>query len=209
MFLFSLSPLQMLVWVLGFLQALTVHEAAHAAVANWLGDPTARLSGRVSLNPARHLDPAGTLFLIFVGFGWGRPVPVNPANFANPRVGELLTALAGPLANLCAAFLLAIPYNFWAAAYSPAADALAILMSLNIILFVFNLLPLPPLDGGGAVAQVLPLRWREQFLQHGPFLLFGVLAFDFAFKTDFLRTGVMTVANMVWTGVNLATRFGG
>ena len=83
MFLLQFAPLEILAWVTGFLIALSIHEAAHAAVASYLGDPTARYAGRVTLNPLAHLDPAGTLFLLFAGFGWGRPVPVNPAKLGD------------------------------------------------------------------------------------------------------------------------------
>ena len=206
MFLLSLSNLEILGWVIGFLVALSVHEAAHATAANYLGDPTAKWARRISLNPIRHLDPFGTIMLIFAGFGWGKPVPVNSANFANPKTGEILTSLAGPLANFVVALALAIPYNLT----DPGSIAFVLLQSvmfLNIVIMVFNLLPIPPLDGGGVVVNFLPPNWATSYRRNGPILLFGIIAFDYIFGTSILWSVLGTLINIVFAAINLSTTF--
>lgn len=134
-----------LLFLPGFLIGLTVHEAAHALSAKWLGDRTAEKMGRVSLNPMRHLSPMGTLALLFLGFGWGKPVIVNLYNFKKPNLYYLLSSLAGPASNLLlAAVALGIMY------LHPHAIIVWICMSVyfvNVILAMINLLPIPPLDG--------------------------------------------------------------
>ncbi len=208
MFLLNLSLPEMLAWIVGFLIALTVHEAAHAAVANYLGDPTAKWSGRVSLNPLKHLDPVGTIMLVFAGFGWGKPVPINPGNFANPRAGEVLTALAGPLANFVVALALAIPHNL----LDPSSTAFLFVQSamfVNVVIMVFNLLPIPPLDGGGVVVNFLPPKWGEKYRRNGPIILFGLIAFDFTFKIGILGKILWPLISIVFAAINLSTTFGG
>ncbi len=207
MFLLNLPAFEILAWVTGFLVALSVHEAAHAAVAAYLGDPTAKFEGRVSLNPLRHLDPAGTLMLLFAGFGWGKPVPVNPNNFANRRSGEMLTSLAGPLSNFTVALALAIPHNL----LDPGTQAFVFVqtvMFVNIVIMVFNLLPIPPLDGGGAVTAFLPPRLAIPYRQYGPIILFGLIAFDWVFKTSILWGILGKLINIVFAAINLSTTFG-
>jgi Zn-dependent protease len=134
-----------LLFLPGFLIGLTVHEAAHAISAKWLGDRTAEKMGRISLNPMRHLSPMGTLMLLFVGFGWGKPVQVNIYNFKKPKFYYLLSSLAGPASNLLlAAVALGIMY------LHPGSIITWICMSIyfvNVILAIVNLLPIPPLDG--------------------------------------------------------------
>ena len=147
--------LQMILLFLpGFLVGLTFHEAAHAITAKWLGDLTAQQRGRVSLNPLRHLSPMGTIALFLVGFGWGKPVPVNIHNFEKPKFYYLLTSLAGPAVNvLMAAIALGILY------LRPPAVLVWICMSVflvNTILAVFNLLPIPPLDGSKIWPFIIP-----------------------------------------------------
>ncbi|MBU1089260.1 site-2 protease family protein [Patescibacteria group bacterium] len=198
----------MLAWVAGFLIALSVHEAAHAAVANYLGDPTAKFAGRISLNPLKHLDPAGTIFLLFMGFGWGKPVPINPQNFANRRAGEILTSLAGPLANFTVALILAIPHNL----LDPGSTAFLFVqtaMFVNVIIMVFNLLPIPPLDGGGVAVNFLPAELAEKYRRNGPIFLFGLIAFDWVFKTSILWGILGTLINIVFAAINLSTTLGG
>ena len=208
MFLLNLPALEMLAWIVGFLIALSVHEAAHATVANYLGDPTAKFAGRISLNPLKHLDPAGTIFLLFMGFGWGKPVPINPQNFGNRRTGEMLTSLAGPLSNFTVALFLAIPHNL----LEPGSTVFLFVqtvMFVNIIIMVFNLLPIPPLDGGGAVAAFLPPELSEPYRRNGPIFLFGLIAFDWGFGTSILWGILGTLINIVFAAINLSTTFGG
>ena len=138
------------------LTALPLHECAHAWVADKMGDHTARYQGRLTLNPLRHLDPMGAILMLVAGFGWAKPVPINPRTFKNPKQGMALSALAGPMSNLLLAFVSAILYKVFAYAGIAAdgmwlltslADIFYLMMSLNVGLAVFNLLPIPPLDG--------------------------------------------------------------
>jgi len=137
--------------------ATTCHEFAHALVADRLGDPTARHLGRLSLNPLVHLDILGTLFFVLFGFGWAKPVPVNPRNFANPRQGMLQVALAGPLANITVAVLLGVAGRTVLLDVPPLLlGFLALVAWINVILAVFNMIPIPPLDGSRILEAVLP-----------------------------------------------------
>ncbi len=178
---------------------LTVHEWAHAWVAFRLGDPTAERAGRMSLNPLRHLDLLGTLALFLVGIGWGKPVPVNPRNFKHPVRDEVLTALAGPFANLVLAVLAAVPL-----AYLPVEGAeffrtfFSAVLDLSLVLFIFNLLPFPPLDGSSLVAAVLPLRFQGSFERSMPYFLLFILIDLYVFPQIF---GL----SFVWTAVSTAT----
>lgn len=142
--------------------AVTVHELAHALVADRLGDPTARRLGRITLNPLPHIDPLGALAFVVAGFGWAKPVPVNAANLIHPRRDMAWVAAAGPLSNFLVAFLALAALRF-AASWGLIAvrgDALAQILlfiySFNIGIGVFNLIPLPPLDGGHFLPYLLP-----------------------------------------------------
>ncbi len=174
----------MMEWILGYLTnilykliyyaplliiSITVHEFAHAKTAQKLGDPTAAIAGRVSLNPMRHLDPIGSLCMLFFGFGWGKPVPVAVLNFKNPKRGSALVALAGPTSNLIMAciwgFLLGVlypilPYGGY------FHQLLVIAVQLNCVLCVFNLLPITPLDGSRILALLLPNRIYYKMLRY-------------------------------------------
>jgi Zn-dependent protease len=161
------------------LVAATCHEFAHALVADRLGDPTARNLGRLSLNPLVHLDPLGTLLFVVFGLGWARPVPVNPLNFRSPRQGMLQVALAGPLANVTVAFIVGtlvklpgIPGGL------PAGRFAALVVWINVILAVFNLIPIPPLDGSRILESLLPPEQAVTFSRlrsYGPILLLLLL----------------------------------
>lgn len=173
------SPLSLLARVIALLIAIAVHEFAHAVVADRLGDPTPRQAGRLTLNPFKHLSLWGTLFLLLFRFGWSKPVPVNAYNFRSPRQGMLLTALAGPLANFVTAAAFGV-----AARFLPGGTHLPILLSeivlLNLVLMIFNLIPVPPLDG----SNILPylVRGNGAFLftlqRQGFLLLFGLILID-------------------------------
>lgn len=148
--------------VLAFLVALTVHEYAHARAALAAGDDTAERAGRVSLNPFDHLDPIGTLMFVFMiksGFGiaWGKPVPVDPSRFRNPRWDSLRVSLWGPLANFITAFALAVIMRGIVAPYAPEyLQLMRACILLNLGLAFFNLLPIPPLDGSSILSSLLP-----------------------------------------------------
>ncbi len=165
------SLLEIVAFLISLLIAIDVHEFAHAWVANELGDPTARYQGRLSLNPLVHLDPMGTimmLFSIFYGFGigWGKPVPVNPLYLRKgPRVGMGMVAAAGPLSNLVLAAMAAVPIRLGITMSWSLLNLLLILISINIGLALFNLLPLPPLDGASILQGILSTiraRWAYQ-----------------------------------------------
>jgi Zn-dependent protease len=159
----GLSPLQIIAYLLSLLIAIDVHEFAHAWMANELGDPTARYQGRLSLNPLVHLDPMGTimmLFSIFYGFGigWGKPVPVNPIYLRKgPRVGMGLVSAAGPLSNLVLAAIVAVPIRLGLPLPWSLVTLLLIVISVNIGLALFNLLPIPPLDGASILQGILSI----------------------------------------------------
>ena len=161
---------QLLIILPVLLFSLTIHEMAHAVTADWYGDPTARRLGRISLNPLVHLDPVGSLLLPLMGFyfggfifGWAKPVPVNPANLKNHRRDFLVIAAAGPASNIVlaigASVLLGfVPGGLGAAEGIPAVLATLglFMVQLNLLLAVFNMLPIPPLDGGNVLAGLLP-----------------------------------------------------
>lgn len=154
--------------------AITIHEFSHALAADKLGDPTPRSQGRLSLNPLRHLDPLGTVMLILVRFGWGKPVPIDPYNLQNPRRDELIIALSGPFSNLILATLLSIIVKF--IPQDPIAIIfLSNLIQINVVLAIFNLIPIPPLDGSKVLLNLLPtdvsVEWEDAFNRYGTILL--------------------------------------
>lgn len=161
---------------------ITVHEYSHASVANLLGDPTAKIAKRISLNPLNHLDPIGTLLMLTAGIGWGKPVPVNPHYFKKPKRDEALTALAGPLSNLFLALLLTLPYKYLGSfLWDPILDFIGRLIEISIILFAFNILPFPPLDGSKFVRFFIPKRYNlqyEKYLRNGFFYFICFLVID-------------------------------
>jgi Zn-dependent protease len=174
------DPIGFIAFIIAIVLGITVHEFMHAYAAHRLGDDTARLLGRLSLNPMAHLDPFGTLLLVLAGFGYGKPVPFNESRLRT-TLGVTFVALAGPLANLVLAALCAIPLRFGAAsviAGGAYAEILFAIVTWNCVLAIFNLVPIPPLDGANVVYGLLPPRqqysWRT-YQQYGPFLLLFIL----------------------------------
>jgi Zn-dependent protease len=152
--------LSFLIWGLALIIAVTIHEFAHALIADKLGDPTPTLAGRLSLNPLKHLDPIGTLMLVIFRFGWGKPVPFDPFNLRHPKRDSALIALAGPTSNLILAALLSVVLKLTAL---PLLTLLIPIIIININLAIFNLLPIPPLDGSKILYGLLPLNWAEEY----------------------------------------------
>ncbi len=160
--------------------AVSLHEFAHAVVARWQGDPTPKLAGRMTLNPKRHLDPVGSFIILLVGFGWGKPVPVAENRFRSGKWGTVMVALAGPLANVLLAFIFALVLALLGPRTNSEVERLIFAaFSLNIMMALFNLLPVPPLDGFPILAKFLPPRRYEVlvFLEKWSFLILLVAAF--------------------------------
>lgn len=184
--MFDLSHPSFIFQVIAFLVALTIHEFAHAFAADRLGDPTPRVQGRLTLNPAAHIDPFGTillpLFLLLtrapILFGWAKPVMFDPYNLANPRRDAALISFAGPLANLLFAVVSAIILStslFWNIGAGLLSDFLHQFVVLNVVLAVFNLVPVHPLDGGkilvGLLSENIADQWDRILHQYGTFIL--------------------------------------
>jgi len=153
--------------------AVTVHELAHALVADRLGDPTARRLGRITLNPLPHIDPLGALAFLISGFGWAKPVPVEARNFRHPVRDMVWVAAAGPVSNFAAAFVTLWVLNLLGAVGATFLVVMKQIYFFNLILGVFNLIPLPPLDGGHFLPYLFPRAWSfiHQLEQAGPLLL--------------------------------------
>lgn len=154
------SPLSFLISILALVIAITVHEFAHAFAADRLGDPTPRAQGRLTLNPLAHLDPLGTLMLLFVRFGWGKPVMFDPFNLRHPRRDAAIISLAGPATNMLVALLCAVLVQV-----IPGAVLLVPVIILNVVLAVFNLVPIHPLDGFKIVGGLLPAESARQWYE--------------------------------------------
>lgn len=184
-------------YIIAVLVAIAVHEWAHAYSAHLLGDDTAKWEGRLTVNPLAHIDPLGALLFLTVGFGWAKPVPVNPLHLRHPKRDMAIIALAGPVSNLVLAFasyaLLALAYGDHPAAFGDVIDGLLgeqsvgekmvelILLSsvmVNLGLMAFNLLPIPPLDGSNILRMFIPWRMEARYMewmQKAPMILLGII----------------------------------
>ncbi|MBP7460597.1 MAG: site-2 protease family protein [Candidatus Delongbacteria bacterium] len=183
------------------LVAITIHEYSHGWAANRLGDGTARYAGRLTLNPISHIDLFGTLMLVLVGFGWAKPVPVNPYNLKNPKTDMIWISLAGPLSNLILAFVIAKSYILLSPGSVPAMMSgwsqsflwfIIYTIQINIVLAWFNLIPIPPLDGFKILAGLLPVRhaaWLDKLELYGPYVFMALILSSFL--TGFSIIGIM------------------
>jgi Zn-dependent protease len=183
--LFQNAPSVAVAFLLGLVVGITVHEASHATSAYLLGDDTAYRDGRVTLNPISHLDVLGSLMLLMAGFGWGRPTPVVPSKLRGGVFGPVAVALAGPVSNLLIVAVCAILYLL-PLFQSGYLQIIVLLMAFtNALLFVFNLIPIPPLDGSKVIFPFLP-RALDGFVdfmnQYGPMILLGLILVSFFTK---------------------------
>ncbi len=173
------SPEEIIAFAIALIPAFTFHEFAHAWVANYLGDQTAKNLGRLTLNPLKHLDVLGTIMVFVIGFGWAKPVPVNPANLRNGRRSMAVVAIAGPLTNLAIAGVLGFGFRFTGLLDAQFVDyVLVTTIWLNCALLFFNLIPIPPLDGYRVLLGLLPEGAAIQYSrigQVGPLALFGLM----------------------------------
>lgn len=202
--------------------ALSVHEYAHARMAYALGDSTAKNFGRMTLNPLKHLDPLGALCMFLVGFGWAKPVPVNSRNLKKPKRDMVLVSIAGPLSNILLAFLgllflrifgrLAMPLlltsslnPFWGQAISTTYLFFTLFCTLNASLAVFNLLPIPPLDGSHLLAMILPARIYFKYVQYERYiylvlvllLVFDILSVPLFYLSTLLLSGLEWIVGLI------------
>lgn len=193
--------------------ALPIHEFAHGYVADKLGDHTARYQGRLNINPFTHMDLIGTACLILTGFGWGKPVQINPNNFRNPKTGMAVTAAAGPLSNLIMAFItlvlgktLAYVQIFQGENWvlGTLVSVLGIMTTVNISLAIFNLIPIPPLDGSRIANLFLPQRIYFAIMKYEMFIFIGLFLILW---TGILDGPLYFLNNLVYTGLNFLTGF--
>ena len=199
-----------LVRALVMLVAIPFHEAAHAWVSYKLGDNTAKEAGRLSLNPMAHFDLLGALCMVFVGVGWAKPVPTNPRRFKNPKLGMALSASAGPIANILLAFvsmlLYKVIYYFTpdTVAWGFVLFFLLNMTRLNIMLAVFNLLPVPPLDGSRLMTVFLPQRTYFKIMQYEQYIMMGMFLLLIAGVLD---TPLAFLNNVLWNFMMWSTSF--
>lgn len=180
------QPAIFVVWMVAVVVGLAIHEYSHALAATVQGDNTAKAMGRLTLNPLSHIDLIGFLMLLFVGFGWGKPVPFNPFNLRNKKWGAAMVAIAGPLSNLVLIVISGVILKvIYANNYLPETNLLfqflLFMMVVNVALMVFNLLPIPPLDGSKVLFAILPAKYdsfKIMLMRNGPWILLMLVIFD-------------------------------
>lgn len=189
--------------------AFPIHECAHALVAHWLGDDTAKNQGRITLNPISHLSLMGTIMMVVMGFGWAKPVPINPNNFKKPKQGMALSAFAGPISNLLLAYISIIIFKIFSY-LSYGSDSMTIyylsvafqyMAVINLGLAVFNLLPIPPLDGSKLFNAVLPDKAYFKIMQYENIIFFALIAISFTGLLDkplmFLQSTALNIMDIL------------
>jgi Zn-dependent protease len=210
---FELSSTMLLQWFVRLIVAFTalpIHEFAHGFVADKLGDHTARYQGRLNINPFTHMDMIGTVCLVLTGFGWGKPVQINPRNFKNPKTGMAISAAAGPLSNLIMAFITLVLYKV--VAYLPFTNdvlsavsfMLSIMTTVNISLAIFNLIPIPPLDGSRILNLFLPERIYFAIMRYEMFIFIGLFV---VLWTGVLDGPLYFLNNLILRGLDFLTGF--
>ena len=174
-----------LVRIIVILFAITIHEYAHGRSALFIGDPTAKNAGRLTLNPLKHLDPVGTVFLFLFFFGWAKPVPINPLYFGKRKRDTIIVSLSGPISNLAAAFIVGLLIRYIDMNMAVLQIFMIYMLLINIGLGLFNLLPIPPLDGSHVIESMLPESYLHKYYRisrHAPAVFMGFLIIDYFFK---------------------------
>ena len=207
-----LSATQIMMYIcraLVVLLTIPFHESAHALVSHWLGDDTAVRAGRLSLNPMRHFDPLGALCMLVGGVGWAKPVSINPYNYKNPKVGMAVSAAAGPISNLLLAWVSMILYKI--CYYSGAGDAvpfiemfLYYMITMNLSLAVFNLIPVPPFDGSRIFLLFLPEKLYFKLMKYERYIMIALLA---AVWMGLLDAPLYYLNNAVWDLLSAGTGY--
>lgn len=196
--LFFASPLLFLIIFPGLLLAITIHEFAHAWMADRLGDPTPRSQGRLTLDPRAHLDPLGTLAILLTRFGWGKPVEFDPYNLREPLRDSALIALAGPASNIIMAIILSLVLRFVSLPWEWLAVGLLQVLIINVVLAIFNLVPVYPLDGSKIILALLPpqaaLEYESFMHRYGMWLLIFII---------FPWNGASLVSQFIWPLVQI------
>jgi Zn-dependent protease len=210
----NIDPATLLAIVVALVVGITFHEFSHALVAEELGDHRPRALGRLSLNPAAHIDPLGALFLVLVGFGWGKPVPVNPAALRPGRQGLSWVSAAGPVANLIVAIGFAVilrAVNVLGVESSFVTELLSFIVLYNVALAVFNLLPIPPLDGWNFTLGLVPLQTAytlQRYQQYGMLALLALIILSYSAPGGGPIGWIFGLANLVTTILTGQQRFG-
>lgn len=212
--LYNLDPFTLIVRGIVLLTSIPVHEAAHAFVADKLGDPTGRYAGRLTLNPIAHFDPMGAFAMVFIGIGWAKPVPINMNNFKDPKKGMAISAAAGPISNMILATISMIIakiliYSFYLNGFTGTVannliEVFEMMCSINISLAIFNLIPIPPFDGSRIFNSILSDRLYYKIMQYERYIFIALLVV--------LYTGILTrplgiASNRVFRGLNKMTGF--